>query len=238
MSIDDDRISGLYREADQPGPSKQLDEAILSASRKALKKPARTGPFSNTWPAVASIAAVVIITVILVPVLVEEEPLPKREQNHLDQDGTAEPAAEMAERYRAAEAEKPPTAARSPAAGTVTAPLQNSLAEEQAIAVSSPAGAPASALRKSSAAADMKQAPADGSAGRSYSRMEVADSAPFAALTPEMWEIRISRLIEAGELEQARTELEKLAQHFPEHRIAPELLQKLGPLPLPASETR
>ena len=37
MSQADDKISGLYHEADEAVPSKTLDDTILSASRKPVK---------------------------------------------------------------------------------------------------------------------------------------------------------------------------------------------------------
>ena len=76
MSNDDEHISSLYHQADKPEPSAELDDAILGASRKAIEKPAKArGPFTGGWPAAASIAAVIVITVILVPVLKRQEPV-------------------------------------------------------------------------------------------------------------------------------------------------------------------
>ena len=80
MSQADDKISGLYHEADEAVPSKTLDDTILSASRKAVEKPANAGPFSAGWPVAVSVAAVIVIAVILVPVLRQEESLQKTEQ--------------------------------------------------------------------------------------------------------------------------------------------------------------
>ena len=57
--------------------------------------------------------------------------------------------------------------------------------------------------------------------------MEAADSAPFAIHTPEMWEVKISRLIEEGKLQDASAEIEKLKQHYPEYQISSNLLEKL-----------
>ena len=61
-----------------------------------------------------------------------------------------------------------------------------------------------------------------------HSGIEAADSAPFAIYTPEMWEAKISELIAAGRLEQARSELGELKQHYPDYRIDPSLVEKLG----------
>jgi hypothetical protein len=59
--------------------------------------------------------------------------------------------------------------------------------------------------------------------------MRAADSAPFAVLTPEMWEVRIERLIEQGEYEKARVEINQLKQRFPDYKIRQSLLDKLRP---------
>ena len=59
------------------------------------------------------------------------------------------------------------------------------------------------------------------------SRMQAADSAPFAIITPEMWEVKISRLIDEGKPKEAIAEHEKLKQHYPEYKIDKTLLQKL-----------
>ena len=75
MNNDDDRISDLYHDADAPGPSKTLDETILAASRAASQKPSSArGPFNASWTATLSIAAVIVIAVILVPVIRQQEP--------------------------------------------------------------------------------------------------------------------------------------------------------------------
>jgi hypothetical protein len=109
---------------------------------------------------------------------------------------------------------------------------QDTLAEEQAMPASSTALIPfarTSGPGKSSDAAELEPKLGADIDEKVYSRMEAADSAPFAALTPEMWEIRITRLIEGGELEQAKAELVKLEQHFPNYQIEQALLEKLKP---------
>ncbi len=83
MIIDDKKISSLYQQGKEQGPPAHLDSAILGAAQDAVqdsrqaKKPATAGsPFSGGWRAPASIAAVLIITVILVPLLQQEEMTP------------------------------------------------------------------------------------------------------------------------------------------------------------------
>jgi len=87
MIIDDKKISSLYQQGKEQGPPAHLDSAILGAAQDAVqdavqdsrqaKKPATAGsPFPSGWRAPASIAAVLIITVILVPLLQQEEMTP------------------------------------------------------------------------------------------------------------------------------------------------------------------
>ena len=90
MITDEEKISRLYKQGKEPGPSADLDNIILSAARDAVQddavhdrqqanKPATarsplvSSPFSGGWRVSASIAAVLVITVILVPLLQQEE---------------------------------------------------------------------------------------------------------------------------------------------------------------------
>ena len=93
MTTDEEKISRLYKQGKEPGLTAHLDNAILSAARDAVqndaildrqqaKKSAEarsrlfTSPFSGGWRASATIAAVLVITVILVPLLQQEEMAP------------------------------------------------------------------------------------------------------------------------------------------------------------------
>ena len=89
MKQDDDRIKDLYRQSATEQPPAHLDEAILAASRKAVsakcpRAPSRllrsltlpwpVTPFSGRWQLPVSLAAVLIVAVLLVPLLQEEPP--------------------------------------------------------------------------------------------------------------------------------------------------------------------
>ncbi len=81
MSTDKETISKLYKQGEKSGPTAALDDAILSAARNAVQNNAQqtsqsatTGsPFSGGWRASFSIAAVLVISVILIPLLQQEE---------------------------------------------------------------------------------------------------------------------------------------------------------------------
>ena len=93
MTTDDEKISRLYKQGKEPGPSADLDNIILSAAREAVqddaaqdrqqanksatvRSPLVNSPFSGGWRVSASIAAVLVIPVILVPLLQQEEITP------------------------------------------------------------------------------------------------------------------------------------------------------------------
>jgi hypothetical protein len=59
------------------------------------------------------------------------------------------------------------------------------------------------------------------------SSMHAADSAPFAIHTPEMWEVKIARMLAEGNIDEADEELVKLKQEFPDYEINPTLLENL-----------
>ena len=81
---DDENISKIYQRGKQRKPPAHLDDSILNAARDAVDvsdgqagnvtqiKDTAKSPFSGGWPATASIAAVLIITVILVPLINQE----------------------------------------------------------------------------------------------------------------------------------------------------------------------
>jgi hypothetical protein len=220
MNTDDEKISSLYHEAGTPAPAKTLDDAILAASRDAVNKPASTkGP----WPAAISIAAVIVIAIILVPILKQQESQQAltqtgREKSSLSEaDETAGPDA-----YRSREVAKKPMDASSPAGEPAMLLDESDFSESRSMparsslssgAAPSPAAGAASVLEKE----EMQQ----------HSMMRAADSAPFAILTPEMWEVKISRLISEGKINDAKAEIDKLKEHYPEHMIDPTLMERL-----------
>jgi len=72
MKQDDDKISDLYRQSASEQPPSHVDEAILAASRKAVSAKPSVAPFSGRWQLPVSLAAVVVVAVLLVPLLQQE----------------------------------------------------------------------------------------------------------------------------------------------------------------------
>ena len=62
----------------------------------------------------------------------------------------------------------------------------------------------------------------------SPSTMHASDSAPFAIHTPEMWEVKIARMIAEGNIDAAGAELHRLREEFPEYKINPSILENLN----------
>lgn len=60
------------------------------------------------------------------------------------------------------------------------------------------------------------------------SSMHAADSAPFAIHTPEMWEVKIARMLAEGNIDEADEELQKLKQEFPDYELNPTLIDNLN----------
>ena len=232
MSTDDDKISSLYHRGDTPGPSTSLDDAILAASRDAVRKPAAKGPFSGAWPAAASIAAVIVITIILVPVLKQQELQPELTQTAREKTSTRELADETGlNAYSTSEIKKKSVATPSPASEPAMLREQSHLSDDQAMPVASGVSSRAAKVPATSVAspAEKEEMQLDSdSVEMGRSRMQAADSAPFAILTPEMWEVKISRLIAQGKIDEAIAEIGKLEKRYPEHKMDPSLLEKLN----------
>ena len=230
MSTDDDNISGLYHSADKPDPPETLDEAILTASRDAVEKPTRTkAPFAGGWPAAASIAAVIVITIILVPILKQEQsqqPWPQTETG-----GTSDlPEKTVPSTYRATEVKKKAVDTAPPASAPAMLLQESPVAEDRAMP--EPDGLFSGAARQPVTGETLDYEKEEGLLQRAApdskrSRMQASDSAPFAIHTPEMWEVKISQLIAQGKLEQAGNEVERLKQRYPDYSINPSILEKL-----------
>lgn len=230
MSTDDENISGLYHSADKPGPSKTLDEAILTASRDAVEKPTRTkAPFAGGWPAAASIAAVIVITIILVPILKQEQSQQTWPQTEPGRTSVL-PEEAVPGAYRATEVKKKAMDTATPASAPAMLLKDSPVAEDRAMPEPDGLGSGAALQPVTGESLDYEKEEGllqRAAPGSKRSRMQASDSAPFAIHTPEMWQVKISQLIAHGKLEQARNEVEKLKQHYPDYSIDPSILEKL-----------
>jgi len=67
----DNHLSRLYREGAWPEPSRQIDQAILAASRRAARE---EHSFARRWAPSFAVAATVVLTSVLVLKVVREQP--------------------------------------------------------------------------------------------------------------------------------------------------------------------
>jgi len=71
--FEDRLLSQRYHSVAKERPNKTLDEAILAASRKAVRsRPRTTGPFHGHWPARFAVAATIVVAVIILPDLFQQ----------------------------------------------------------------------------------------------------------------------------------------------------------------------
>ena len=242
MTTEDKKISELYQQGNKEGPSIHMDDAILKASRDALHKPPLLrSPFSGSWPAVASIAAVLLLTVILVPLVQQEAPqrLPPEDkqaeqillQKKEDNVGRLE-AGKVKQRTLTEQPQFNAYKALPPTELPATEPDALESAYEEQPAPKRSIAAPASSMPVSSPLTqerfqDSISIVAEPRKKLQRSRMETASDAPFAILTPEMWLEKIRQLVEQGDLDYARDELDKFRARHPDEKIEQSLLNKL-----------
>jgi hypothetical protein len=69
--VKDNNLSRLYREGAWPEPSRQIDQAILAASRRAARE---ERSFTRRWAPSFAVAATVVLTSVLVLKVVREQP--------------------------------------------------------------------------------------------------------------------------------------------------------------------
>lgn len=211
--LEDEGLSALYRQGRGLEPPEHLDDAILAASRRAVKARPR-GPFSRAWPVPVSVAAVLLITVLLVPVMWDRGQRPPAGDPSSALPSAAKVPATKAESRAEQEAQRlaaPPRQVlrlrRSQeglgaAAGTV---------EKRSLAESEPAIAGLKAKRLPAPVAE--------------------DRAASAPRPPEQWLADIRRLADRARTDEAARELEAFLKAHPDYPVDPELLTRTGVAP-------
>lgn len=215
---DDKRIAGWYHDAAAPTPPSHLDGKIVSAARRAVdSRPGPANPFTGRWQIPASLAAVLLVTVLLVPLVserVDEEALSDRSM----------PAEALRKQAPGSNrAEKPAAALPLSEADAVSPPRE--LLEAPA--------APKAEVRR-------VRPPAPAAAP---GRHEIKQSAPaevrgLSAITPPSqtdWLARIRRLLDAGDEPAATEQLRAFTRHYPDYAL-PADLQALQAGPPPADQ--
>lgn len=257
---DEEKISGIYQQGKEQGPSAHLDSAILRAAHDAVesspsadKHPAVKSPFSGSWPATISIAAVLIITVILVPLIEQQEPAPaifNKPSGELEQTQKKDLLQETAARenvlLRKEKAKKrvmlntPEEQLEKLAEKQVELKQYRSLPETDSAAGNATLEEDATAMRSASPASasvpaasiKLRQQSYETEApGRQKSLLmmdsAISEDAFENNITPQQWLEKIRLLIEKGEIKSAKKELDEFKLRYPDEEIDPVLLEKI-----------
>jgi hypothetical protein len=208
MRNGDDELTALYRKAPRLEPDARIDDLILRASRRAVvKKPRAARPFSARWQVPVSIAAVILIAVVLAPALYQ----------HTDPEGdmaptATRPAAPVGDGAIGSEAGPPDQAApveptASPAPMMPTPPPQQSVMPEP--------NDLRSQMRQSYSPAG------DAAIHGGLSEMLAADDDIDDLLA------RIRELLEEGDIDAAQREFARLRLRYPDATVDSDLMQQL-----------
>jgi hypothetical protein len=230
MTTDDDKVSRRYRELAREEPPRHVDEAILSAARRAAD--ARPAPLvvptgRRRWYFPLAAAAVIVLAV-AVTVHVERQQrdaevaeAPLRQEQSAPVQAPAEPA-RSAERARAFTPDpKPAQELRAQRNAEVLADVQKPHA-----APAAPAPAPPEASARRDAITEMREAPQARTAMRSSAEATAGAVSGLAAATPEQWLQGIADLKRQGKHEEAERELAEFRKRYPNYRIPETITEK------------
>ena len=254
----DNALSRIYREGSWPEPGRQIDQAILAASRRA----AREHSFVRRWAPSFAVAATVVLTSTLVLKVYREQPEAVSPSVSDNQAATRAKQAPPAAEPKVAEA-KPPAAPPAPAtprgftssmdAGEAERldRLQHDLGLKQSLPASeSPLPAPKSAPAEASAGALKKEttdAPraspsprrAELPQGAAVSQMREQPASPplsvFGAPVPAQQSVRAAKPVTQNALPAARQEPVQTPSAGADTTQAP--AQAARPAPLSAETT-
>lgn len=230
MTSDDKKISSLYQQGKDKNSPAHLDEIILQAAHAAVssstkKTSAKTkSPFSGGWPAMASIAALLLITVILVPVLEQETPPTTADSS----------AGEILGENKLAEQElrRLPQLEQSSSLKTQSSYKQShkqaSVTYKDTIKKSRSGRGSAPILEPMTMSASPSVHPHKKIIGQ-QDAVEVVDNteSPGFDVIAKKWLLKIRLLIERNKLVEAREELVKFKEKYPDEKIDPAILDKL-----------
>lgn len=263
MTSDDDKISGIYQQGKEQGPPAHLDDTILKAAREAVEEVPSVGdlsvvkgPFSGGWRATLSIAAVLVITVILVPLIEQEEPVPvafdapndevellqmqsypqalkDRENKQLSKEKAKKRVQLNAPEAQSEQGVGLHMYSVSPESGGTAEQIT---AEESLTPMRSATPAPAPASVAADSGKLQQQTPEQESKPEAVGRQKSLlmmdayvseDAIEVDDLAPQQWLDHIRQLIEQGEMDTAQKELDEFRLHYPDEDIDPSILEKL-----------
>lgn len=258
MNTDEEKISDLYHQGNNESPSSLLDDAILSAAHDAVHKPftdknvKAKSPFSGSWPATVSIAAVLIITVILVPLIEQDTPLPTNtapvEENLLspreqevqleqnielkrEQDTVSRLPADAEKKQENLKAKKRSQMKSQEVRSDQSAPAMSSLVEPEdtnsAVAVQKAKPASISTGELQLMQDGLHERAEESTSEQTLATALAEPLTPAYTSTPKMWLAEIQRLIDQGEIKQARKEFEAFKKQYPDEKIEPSITEAI-----------
>lgn len=272
MTIDEEKLSAIYQQGKGQGAPARMDDAILAAAREALEQDASTdisdnvhplkkyatakSPFAGGWPAMASIAAVLVITVILVPLLDQEAPpvatdmvddvhelLPSTDDNHDKEVVSKKKQAPLSETLNRRQPQGEGSQQQIPQLNQYQlSPVERSESESMAVeeapsAVRSMPVSPSltttepkpSAVDSETREQELKSDKISGKAGDSTSAGRVAPPVSLTGmLSAERWLQKIQRLLAEHEYQAAQIELDAFKKHYPDEVIEPLIIQQMN----------
>lgn len=218
--VGDPRVSAAYRALGAEEPPRALDEAILAAARRPHRG------WAKRWSVPVSLAAVVVLSVVMTLRIQHEQPAPVEEKVLVAKTPSAPPApapAAPVQIRKEAAAAKPVPA--PPAAPQPFPSAMHDKAAEQAGGAAAPAAGVAS-VERSLSRRDVEAA-----------RMPESRSAPAAAglmaakpalpETPEQELERIAKLRADGRHDEADQALAEFRKRLPEYKFSPALLERV-----------
>ena len=257
MTTDEDKISSIYQQGKEQGPPSHLDDTILKAAHEAVEQASSMdhphivkSPFSGGWRATVSIAAVLIITVILVPLIEQEEPVPIvfDELEQIQKQSRQQEAAAQENALLRKEKAKKRVLLNAPKAQSVKPAEVNQsgllveddslmepvIVEKSLAPMRSVSSAPASVAAGSSK--PQQEEVKSEVVGRQKSQLMIDEYSPEDAedidsLPPQQWLDNIRKLIEEGEIEAARNELDAFRLRYPDEEVDPVILDKIKSSP-------
>lgn len=231
MTTKDTKISDIYQHTNREEPPAHLDNAILKASRQAIdNKPRARAPFSGRWPVPVSMAAVVIVAVIIVPIVLQET---SKETNF--------PATESDEISDQLLPDSETPAGREPNFQNLITPTEH--ASPLGLMQSPPgpvmAEPPVSDIPATSSVYEKDSLIDQSSLNRVQEQKEstqplrkerstaskslIKKQSAIKFHTPEVWISHIKELLAANEPEKAKSEMKALKQAYPAYNIEPGL---------------
>lgn len=250
---DEEKISNLYQQGKDKDPSVHLDDAILKMARDAVQADTQSAtdkikqkdkkiksPFSGGWPVTASIAAVLIITVILVPLLKQEATLSSPTPMQLMEQDMAK-IIDIEMEHATLEVVGKTAKKRSPVPSADQQLMRSHNSGLKAMQSNALNGA---ALRSSPSIVADESAASMSSVTTVKEKTKLSLQKHVATSTTEIdnetlkesempnlpatqWMQKIKQLLKRGDIKQAREELTEFNKHYPDEKIDISILQQL-----------